>query len=87
MNNLKDVAITVKILQHGDKVLNVWYGSAGYCVAVQKLDDKVIVYSVSLDENKYPRLNECYPLTVTFGDGEVECIVGEADESTKIITL
>lgn len=87
MPNLDNVAITVKILKSGDKILNVWQNELGYLIAVQRQNEEVIVYSVTLDENKNPRLNESYPLTVTFGNDEVESVVGQAGDSIKVTTF
>ncbi|BAB73408.1 hypothetical protein H6G10_06865 [Anabaena cylindrica FACHB-170] len=81
-----NVRLTVKILKDGDQVLNVWYCNSSYFVAIRQNNGEVCVYSVTLDEEKIPRLSKTPPLKVTFGEGEVEAIISSEDGDIKVTT-
>jgi len=49
--------MTVKILKEGDQVINVWSDNSSYFIAVKQQTGEVCVYSVTLDEEKKPRLS------------------------------
>ncbi len=82
-NNLK---VIVKILRDGDEVINVWPTEAGYCIAVRQKNGEVYVCSLTLDENKNPRVEKSRPLTITFGHDEVEATLEKEGEKFKVIT-
>jgi ribosomal protein L24 len=69
------VAISIKILKKGDQVLNVWSDETGKYVAVKRETGEVYVYSVTLDENHAPRINQSSSFIITFGDGEIEATI------------
>jgi hypothetical protein len=69
------VAISIKILREGDQVLNVWSNETGTYVAVKREKGEVYVYSVTLDENQAPRIDQRSSFIITFGDGEIEATI------------
>ena len=69
------MAISIKILKKGDQVLNVWSDETGKYVAVKRETGEVYVYSVTLDENHAPRINQSSSFIITFGDGEIEATI------------
>ena len=78
--------MTVKILKEGDQVINVWSDNSSYFIAVKQQSGEVCVYSVTLDEEKKPRLSRNSPLTVAFGEGEIESIFSTETGDVRAIT-
>ncbi|HAX76059.1 MAG TPA: hypothetical protein DCY88_09545 [Cyanobacteria bacterium UBA11372] len=82
----KKVTINVKILKEGERVLNVSHSGSSYYITVGKENGECYVCSLTLDENGNPRLEKTPPLTITFGEGEVEALVESAGEEIRVIT-
>ncbi|WP_293299140.1 hypothetical protein [Microcoleus sp. PH2017_11_PCY_U_A] len=78
--------MTVKILKEGDQVINVWQIDSSYFIAVKQQSGDVCVYCVTLDEEKKPRLSRNSPLTIAFGEGEIESIFTTETGDVKVIT-
>ncbi|MCC3532579.1 MAG: hypothetical protein JGK40_32135 [Microcoleus sp. PH2017_21_RUC_O_A] len=78
--------MTVKILKEGDQVINVWQIDSSYFIAVKQQSGEVCVYCVTLDEEKKPRLSRNSPLTIAFGEGEIESIFTTETGDVKVIT-
>jgi hypothetical protein len=68
---MKD-SLIVKILQEGDKVLNVSHQGEEIHIVVQKSNEEVVVWVLYRDEKGQPILSKIPEITITFGDGMVE---------------
>lgn len=62
----------IKILDEGDSVLNIWPVESGYNIAVRKKSGEVSVILVTLDENKYPRIQHTPNLSIEFKENDIE---------------
>jgi hypothetical protein len=58
----------IKILKEGEEVLNLWSTESGYHVVIKNQKGEVSVISISLDENKMPRINQTPNLVITHMD-------------------
>jgi hypothetical protein len=58
----------IKILKEGEEVLNLWPTESGYHVVIKNRKGEVSVISISLDENKMPRINQTPNLMITHMD-------------------
>jgi hypothetical protein len=68
---MKD-SLIVKILQEGDKVLNVSHQGEKIHIVVQKSNEEVVVWVLYRDEKGQPILSKTPEITITLGDGVVE---------------
>ncbi len=71
--------LAIKILKKGDQVLNVSHMGAEIHIVVRKPNEEVFVYSVFRDENGQPKLSKAPEISITYGDGEVEALVTDAN--------
>lgn len=55
----------IKILKEGEEVLSLWPIDSGYNVAIKNQKGEVHVISISLDENKMPRIKTTPNLLIT----------------------
>lgn len=46
------MAIKIKILKEGERVLNVWQDEIATRIVVQKPNGEACIYAISLDDNK-----------------------------------
>jgi hypothetical protein len=58
----------IKILKEGEEVLNLWPTDTGYHVVIKNQKGEVSVMSISLDEDKIPRINQTPNLIITHMD-------------------
>ena len=66
------MAIKIKILKEGERVLNVWQDGIATRIVVQKPNGEACIYAISLDDNNLPRINPERSWIVAFGDNEIE---------------
>lgn len=69
------MAISIKVLKEGDQVLNVWSNNSVTHFSVKSKNGEVYVYSVILDENHVPRIDQSSSFIITFGEGEIEATI------------
>lgn len=75
---MKDAEITVKILEKGDKVLNILPKDNGLCIVVQKQSGEAYLYSVELDKDGSPRLKPTPDIKITFFEDGFPLVQGKA---------
>ena len=67
--------ILIKILEKGDKVLQVdWHSPEILRVVVQRKGGEVDLYSIEVDEVGLPRIEPKNKLTITYGKDEIEIV-------------
>lgn len=68
------MAMQIGILKKGDQVLNVWAPSSSTMkIAVKSnKNDEVYIYSVTIDDQNLPRVDQKDTLIITHGNGEIK---------------
>jgi hypothetical protein len=81
----------IKILKEGEEVINLWTIDSGYHVVIKNQKGEVFVISISLDENKMPRINQTPNLVITHIDEtnvmEVSTVKETSQGKVKVTTF